>query len=564
MTLSRILMASCLAFSLVGCQAPMTSQVIQAPEATLAAGHLQLTINWPTRLQGGYEVAAIPNRTQAFRLTVLKGGVPIGEPRTFLRPDSASATASLRIELPAGQGYVLQAKAYDSETEFDEAHLVAEGSSAPFAIQSGRRTPVALSMTVTNAPQLDDSQIPDGAGRLAELTLVGANFGADPSAIRATLTLGTQEPKPVEILELVSSTRLRVKLPDTATIGSAVLKVFVDGVASNALPMAIISSLEVDSTFAKRQSYGQPYYVPAGEPLARPVRGRAYVDNTWKSLDDLAMTCTVTKGGSDVTASVVDAQGRLSLPAGTYTVTYASGAEQATMTVIAAPLHWNSASLGTLRVAPYYIPGTASPGFNEPSKGVDMSGFYFDAGTGVFLEPEDFTWASNPAGVVSFELPYYYNQRMILGAGEQTGAATVTGTFKYDPSRTLSLQAINVRIQGFTFQRAADPKAYPLTWSGTVSGALSLKVGQKAVIRVGTVDLTDGTSVSVGEDFDFGSRVEAESRMADGSSGSAVAAVSESFGEATITAVAPGQVNLRVWHRDDPVRATLLPVTITN
>ncbi|MNT61105.1 hypothetical protein D3C72_1987260 [compost metagenome] len=86
---------------------------------------------------------------------------------------------------------------------------MAHGASSPFAIRSGRRTPVSLSLTATHAPTLDASQIPDGAARNAELTLVGTNFGTEAAAIRATLKQGTQAPKPVEIVELLSPTRMR-------------------------------------------------------------------------------------------------------------------------------------------------------------------------------------------------------------------------------------------------------------------------------------------------------------------------------------------------------------------
>jgi hypothetical protein len=564
MTVTRILMAACLAFSLLGCQAPLTSRLAPAPQAPQAEGHLQLTINWPTRLQSGYEVAAIPNRTQAFRLAVLRDGIPVGAPRTFVRPDSSSATTSLQIELPAGDGYVLEAKAYDSETAFDEAHLVAQGTSAPFAIQSGRRTPVSLSLTVTNAPTLDDAQIPDGAARLAELILVGEHFGTDLAMIQATLKQGTQDPQPVQVLELVSPTRLRVKLPDTATTGSAMLKVFVDGIASNEVPVKILSSLEVLSTFAKRDASDfRTYYVPASVPLPKAVRG-SYYDDGWKTLSDLAMTCKVTTGGQDVTATVLDAEGRLTLPAGTYSIEYASGAENVTITAIAAPLRWSSSTLGPLRVAPYYITGIASPGNKNEALGVDMSGFYYDTGLGVFLEPGDFTWDTDPPGFLSFEFPYYFNRRVIFDGTSQAGTGTVTGTLKYDSTRTLSFQAANVRIQDFTFQRATDPADWNSAWSDTVPAPLTLKVGEKARPRVRSLSLTDGTSVTVSEDYNFSNWLGWESRLVGGGAGSGVATANEEFGEGVITAVAPGEVEIRVWHEQDPLRTGTVLVTVTN
>ncbi len=564
MTVTRILMVSCLAFSLLGCQAPLSARLAPAQQATQAEGHLQLTIKWPTRLHAGYEVAAIPNRTQAFRLAVLRDGVPVGAPRTFVRPDSSSVTTSLQIELPAAEGYVLEAKAYDSETVFDEAHLVAQGTSAPFAIQSGRRTPVSLSLTVTNAPTLDDAQIPDGAARLAEVILVGEHFGTDLAAIQATLKQGTEEPRPVQVMELVSPTRLRVKLPDTATIGSAKLKVFVDGVASNEVPVTILSSLEVTPTFAKRDASDyRTYYVPANAPLAQAVRG-SYYDGAWKTLSDLAMTCKVTKDGQDVTATVLDAEGRLTLPAGTYSITYASGAETVTMTAIAAPLRWTSTTLGPLRVAPYYITGIASPGNKDQALGVDMSGFYYDTGMGVFLEPSDFTWATEPSGLLSFEFPYYFNRRVIFDGTPQAGTGTVTGTLKYDSTRTLSFQAANVRIQDFTFQRATDPADWNSAWSDTVPSPITLKVGEKARLRVRSLSLTDGTSVTVSEDYTFSNWLAWDSRLVGGGSGSGVATATEEFGEGVITAVAPGQVEVRVWHDQDPLRTGTVLVTVTN
>ena len=564
MTLSRILMASCLAFSLLGCQAPLSTRPISTPQVSQAEGHLQLTIKWPMRLQSGYEVAAIPNRTQAFRLTVTRNGSPVGEPRTFIRPDSSSATSALRIELPAGDGYVLDAKAYDSETSFEEAHLVAEGKSASFAIQSGRRTPVSLSLTVKNAPMLDATQIPEGAARQAELTLVGTHFGTEVSAIQAFLTQGSQEPKPVQVLELLSPTQLRVKLPDTATMGAGILKVFVDGIASNELPLKLIASLEIVPTFAKRDSSNYTtYYVPAGEPLAQAVWG-SYYDGTWKTISDVAMTCKVTKGGQDVTATVVGAEGRLTLPEGTYSIEYASGAERVTMTAIAAPLRWRSTAHAAYRTAPYYITGILSPGNLDYTKGLDMGGYYFDTGTGVFLEPGDFTWSSEPAGLLSFDMPYYYTRRAVFTATAQEGTGTVTGAYKYDSNRTLSFQATNVRIQGFTFERASNPNDFSSPWSAVLATPITLKVGQKARLRVRTADLSDGGSVTVNADYSFSNWLGWESRLVGGGSGSAVATVAEEFGEGLISAVAPGQVEATVWHEQDPLRVGKVLVTVTN
>jgi hypothetical protein len=249
------LIALGLAFTLVGCQLPLTLPHAMTPAGQSPTGNtpdltptdtkvprmgtLRFAVRWPERSLPGFTAQVIPISTEKlkFRLSnpTLEGFVPIEQE---LPRQAGEEIASTTLHLPEGAGYNASVIAYDQD---DVA--IAANTAANVTVTWGKTTPVPITLDALFAPIIDNLGLGHGTpGQTVSIN--GDNFerGATvpvvifPSGVEA---LGTRE-----------GGTITATIPTGA--GSGQLKVRVDGVTSTSNVMfQEVRSLELSADGAE-------------------------------------------------------------------------------------------------------------------------------------------------------------------------------------------------------------------------------------------------------------------------------------------------------------------------
>ncbi|GEM_PF-4370173 len=465
----RVFLAASLSLGLLGCQGLAPSQLsvpnLTGQQTPSAKGNVSLTIRWPDGDRAGYNVAALPSSTKAFRMTLRKGDQILNE-KTLKRSEAnwqqdtdGIATSAVSFELASGMGYSLEVSAYNSETALTEGNQVATGISSPFEIQSGHRTSVRISLNVPNGPQVTAmSHAAGGAG--SRITLSGSNFGTDLAKIKAFVTVNGSERRAVTVETINGDgTELTALLPtfDYPIEGLAKIRLYVDGISANEQDFRFVRELSVDSSaiLSKTEHLSNgpvtTLYAIVGKPFVAPVKGRYWADGQ-QAEADVQYAVKVLQEGTEV-PSAVGSDGNILLPAlGAYTLEFTSGTLKQTFTCQAMNLNWLNVAPGTLKVSKL-ANVTGYQNQAEASLPAQLTGA---ANTlPVWFRPQDFTWTfSNPSVVTSPNLSnQWYDQqpKIMFESTDFYGETTVTATLKLDPTKSFSFTVMNVGIEGFDF-----------------------------------------------------------------------------------------------------------------
>jgi hypothetical protein len=505
---NRVLLAASLSLSLLGCQTVAPTQLsapgLAGQQAAHAMGTVSLTIRWPDVNQSGYSVAALPHSTKAFKMTLRQGDQVITE-KTLKRSEAnwqqdadGIATSTLKLDLRTGQDYILEAKAYSSETVFSDANQVAMGVSSPFEIRSGHRTPVRISLTVPNGPQV--SAISHGAGAAgSRITLTGTNFGADPSKLKAFLLVNGYERRAATVEALnAQGTEVTIVIPsfDYAPQGLAKIRLYVDGISANEQDFRFVQELMVDpSDILNKTEHTQSgpvttLYAIAGKPFSAPVMGRYWNPSTGQQEEaSIPYTVKVRQNGNEVPGAV-DPDGRITLAnLGAYTLEFTSGSLKREFTCQAMTLNWQNYDPGTLKISKLF----SVTGHQQMAE-VNLPAYLTDGTSpAVWFRPSDFDWTFSNPGVIltpSLSNQWYDSQpKMQFEATSFTGETTVTATLKLDPSKSFSFKVANIGLKGFVFN---VPK-------------LTLRANETAEIHA-QLRLTDDTIVNPKDKHDIRSK----------------------------------------------------------
>ncbi len=509
---NRLVLATCLSLSLLGCQSlapiqPSTPETggaqTEGAKIPQATGTVSLTIRWPDGMRQGYNLAALPLSTRAFKLTLKKGSDPVEEKvlkrseATWHEDGNGIATSVVRFDLPPGTGYSLEVKAFSSETDLSEATQVAAGTSSPFEVRSGYRTPVRISLAVPNGPQA--TALSHAAGAVgSRIRITGVNFGTDRSKIRAVVLREGYAPFPATIEALNSEgTEVTVVMPDAYTGGLVKLRLYVDGISANELDFCYLGGLSVElpalPTRQNPSNWATYYHALAGKPFPLLMKGEYSDPQTGEArrVESFEHRIKVLKDGLEVPGAV-GSDGRITLPSiGNYTLEVSAGTQwKSEFPIVAGTLNWFNTAPAMVKVSNFYE-------LTGHYQSVDVSlpaQMIVDGGvSSVWLRPSDYTWTfSNPSiGTIPY-LSSDWNQNQpniqLYGTGIP-GQTTVTGTLKLDPTKSFSFTLMNVGIQGFTFP----------------TPVIKLRANETTEVAA-SVKLTDGTLVNPREKSDLQSK----------------------------------------------------------
>lgn len=305
---NRVILATSLALSLVGCHALAPSQMTTPPlgsasSAAQAMGSVSLTVNWPAMTR---KAQAMPGRTQAMVLVVKKNGVQVGDAKVLKRSESTTVmkdgqyggkTSQLNLDLPVGTGYVIEAKAYEQETgllppspspspspsptatsspdasasptpsptpsatssaapyrilttgDWVAPTPIAVGTSGQFEVRSGSATSVGISMTVANGPTIVAPAVA-AAARGATISVTGANLGADATLVKAVFRNQYGNETQLEVQSVAADgTSAGLKFPSNmGGDGPGKLRLYMDGIVTNEVDFAMVNEIQADSS----------------------------------------------------------------------------------------------------------------------------------------------------------------------------------------------------------------------------------------------------------------------------------------------------------------------------
>lgn len=461
----RILLATCLAFSLAGCQTaiPGLQTVKEGPKATVSQkGSISLTIKWPEIRRTGYQAQALPSLSKAIRFTLQKDGQPVeerivkkGEMQD--RYEYNAPVSTIKFDLEPGTGYTLGLKVYNSELEEEliEANEIAHGTSPSFEVKSGFSSIVKISLAATNGAEFEALPFA-GAANGYLLTLTGTNLGTNKDLIRAEYRSanGGVSTIPVEALE---GNQLSVRLTNVSS-GNGVLKVFVDGIGAPEIPLAIAGNLQIDQEWLNSHNYysngvNWSNCLVKGQPVTVPVQG-----TYWNNVNNVPVTLPPVKVTvlDDQNLPVSDAAvgNVVTLPNnGNYKIQASVGdltSQQITCKAVSIALTQPNIPLKKMTKLNFLnyqtyptqaeidVPGTISDGTNEYT-----------------LHPNDYKWTfSVPNVAVCNNATDNWQTKATFGGGTTAGAVTVTATSKIDPTQSFTFQLHNVGVQSFDISSA--------------------------------------------------------------------------------------------------------------
>lgn len=141
--------------------------------STRTDGSLKLKVEWPS--PANRSIAAIPQRTAQFKVTVTGNGISPAIVKTITQ-QSGAASQTATIPIPAGTGRIILVEAQNSANQ-----TLARGSQVDVVVQTGRYTPVTVVLT---------SLVGSVAGRVLDgetsAGIAGATVGLNGSAETTT------------------------------------------------------------------------------------------------------------------------------------------------------------------------------------------------------------------------------------------------------------------------------------------------------------------------------------------------------------------------------------------
>ncbi|HBN09593.1 MAG TPA: hypothetical protein DD435_13395 [Cyanobacteria bacterium UBA8530] len=468
----RILLATCLALSLTGCQAavPGLTTIEAAPSSgkVLQKGGVSLNIKWPVIERPGYRAQALPSSSKAIRLALLKEGQAVGEDRVIkkselqTRYENNVGVSSVKFDLEPAAGYSLALKVYDSEldAEMDQAHEIAYGISSTFEVKSGYSSLVRVTLTVPNGPFLDALSFA-GAAPGQILSLSGHNFGTDLSLIKAEYhsTNGNTTPVVVQSVD-PSGDQLTVKLPgNNLPSGNGVLKVTVDGISANELNLAIANRVDVDQNWLTSHSYNfnQQFAVcllkNAATPL--PIRGYYWAMGGEASFALSQPTVTVLDSEDGLVAGAVDGAS-VTLPAnGSYKIRIAAGdLAPKEISIKAVTVNFTAPVITARKVTKIAFLANNQSYPNQVE--ISVPGSISDGTTTTAFHPGDFNWVPSDSNVANCNNSNdNWQANAIFVGGSQAGSTLVTATSKIDPSKSFTFSIQNVGLQALELSRSS-------------------------------------------------------------------------------------------------------------
>lgn len=539
---NRVILATSLALSLVGCNALAPSQMAPrlgttATSATQAMGSVNLTVKWPAMTRSAQ---AMPGRTQAVVLVVKQNGVEVGSPKVLKRSEAAGAmkagtygglTSTLDMALPVGTGYVIEAKAYEQATDllpptpapslspsatsspdasaspaasasptpspaptatpapWVAPTAIAVGTSGAFEVRAGSATSVGISMSVANAPSIVAPAVA-AAARGATVSITAANLGADATLVKAAFRSQYGSETALEVVSVAADGGSAVlRFPTMMNgDGSGKLCLYVDGIKTNEVDFALVNEIQADSSSLLSSTEQLPnppyqvttYYMLAGQAMTLPVQGTYWNNGSQTTVSNLPVTVTVKDGATDL-PSAVGPSGAITLPTvgTTYTVTVALGELTKTFTIKAVSLSFTAPSISQRKVSKLNISGQTY----DSQYQLTVPGYLNTGGSAVYLRSSDYNWTYSTPGLVSAQPNDWGDantaKTLNFQATDTPGTTTVTATLKMDPTKTFSFSIMNVGIKGFNL--------YPST--------LNLRAGATASVQAKVV-LTDNVEIN--------------------------------------------------------------------
>lgn len=194
-------------------------QRLDSRSAKGALGHLVVEIQWPSL--GRYRTQVIPDSTVAIALDVLDGGQQLDQ---VVVERQAGAIGQASFQLPAGNGYQLEAAAYRDEQPGPQSQPIAQGNATGVVVAPNATSTASLTLAPLFAPTIASmSEIVGQAGDA--VTISGSNLGVVDGAT-PSVTFGGL----AAAVTPVSSTSLLAMVPSAGVSGPVV--VTDDGVPS--------------------------------------------------------------------------------------------------------------------------------------------------------------------------------------------------------------------------------------------------------------------------------------------------------------------------------------------
>lgn len=568
-----ILIAGCVALSLVGCTSIPTSQIslknVSVPGDQVARGHLNLTIRWPGLKKAGYSTQGLPGKSQAIVLVLKQGGAQVQQ--SVLKRSQANyatsvdgngvAITNFRLDLAPGDGYTLEARIFDTETDADmgDAHQIASGLSQPFSIQSGLMTPVEMPVQVPNGPMIDPL-IFGASGRNGTITLSGSHFGTDASLIKAIFVPSAYGGQfPLDVIQ-ASDGQLTLKLNGNMATGAGKIKVYVDGVGANQVDFTVVDDINVDTsgilantTYANNASL-TTLYVLKDATFSVPLTGMVYGASQTSVASVSATVTAKDKSGADYPLTVVN--GAFSLPQGYYDLTFSSGDLKKTFACESMALQFNAPSISTVKISKLMISGY------QQQSDVTLPGMLVGNGQNkaqqVYLRGTDFQWAYSVPGVTQRQgegtSDNWADQqaKATFLTGMNLGTTHVTATLKFDPTKTFGFDVANVGPDGLV----ASPAAASLRAADVATLSLQVHLSDGTLLDPTTLDS------SWNGKFEWSSSDPNVATVVRRPQSNTWSSAENGFG--LVTGVGLGTTTINVKLTDNDAASLSIPVTVTD
>ncbi|MBI6545700.1 MAG: IPT/TIG domain-containing protein [Cyanobacteria bacterium NC_groundwater_1444_Ag_S-0.65um_54_12] len=223
---------------LAGCRTSLpvapSGQRSTGPRSEQASGadqtaYLVIRVRWPERDWPNFHAAAIPQSTNALRVTVT--GADRAPLVKYLARQAGPATAPVTetLRLPEGANLAIAVDAFREGIPVpDGADVIARGSVAGINAQAGERLVVPLTLTPTFAPAITGLSF-NGSPILETVTINGSGFGTGSIPVKVTfngIAVAAAD------LKRTSDTVMTAKVPALATTGPLIVEV--DGIPGNA------------------------------------------------------------------------------------------------------------------------------------------------------------------------------------------------------------------------------------------------------------------------------------------------------------------------------------------
>ncbi len=551
-------------------------EVIAPPAAEQAQAAVTIAVKWPDRPQS---LQAIPWSANSLRVRITpRAGGEVVYDDLIGRPGPGDAyyaqVISRQYMLKKDVAYQVEVAVYRERVADVTASSEAIASTRPPAeVTLGANENKALKLVLDPhyVPTMADASY--AAGSDAIVTLTGSGFGTDPTLLQVEWARSTWDRVPLEIVQ-VTDTALQVKMPDSGwNWYSGPLTIHRDGIkaSGNATLTHLYYFDQPGGDQLKVKDNSQLFCVLADRPFRFDVNR-----SNGQTITHLAHTLKVTKRETqeDVTAAVFK-DGKYTLPEGSYLFTLTSGKLTNSFEVDAGTFTWSTAAVPSLTVSPYYISADyLTPKNPNYMQGVNLAGYSLTVpGGSAYFAPYDFDWSYGTPGIAAVNLGHWdLNYRRLWVTPTQTaGSTTMTGTLRFDRSKTINFTVHNVKIAGFNLDTSTNPEQWNTAWTGALTEPVIVPLGGQARVRVKSVSLTNGSTKSVFTDSVFGDKLSWSSRLP-GTMESAEGMVgltktysyhsSNSYTDLVITGEAPGVAEIQVEHVDDPTRVATFSVKV--